>query len=165
MIDVGLFRDERVELLRGVIVEMSPQNEPQSDVIQFLNQRLVPALLGRADVRGQLPFNAGADSVPEPDFALVKPARYKAAHPHQAFLIIEVADSSLKIDRQEKAEIYAAAGVSEYWVVNLAERVIERFSEPSNGVYARLSPFRRGDTIAPLAFPDVAVAVDDVFGD
>jgi Uma2 family endonuclease len=162
----GFFRDERVELLRGVIViaRMGPQNTPHANGIEALTQSLLPPLVGRANVRVQLPFAAGDDSLPEPDLAVVKPGRYMDAHPDQAFLIIEVADASLKIDRQEKAEIYARAGVPEYWVVNVAGRTIERHSEPTDGTYARVAPFRSGETVQPLAFPDVAVRVDDVFG-
>jgi Uma2 family endonuclease len=165
MIAAGFFRDERVELIRGLVVEMSPQTAPHADVIQALTQLLLPPLVGRASVRARLPYAASDDSLPEPDFAIVAPVRHRTAHPDRAFLLIEVADSSLSLDRQEKAELYARAGVPEYWVVNVAARIIERHSEPADGVYARLTPFRRGETIQPLAFPDVAVGVDDVFGE
>jgi Uma2 family endonuclease len=165
MIDAGLFRDERIELLRGVLVQRSPQNLPHAGVIQVLTRVLAPALLGRADVRVQLPFNVGDDSVPEPDFAIVEPIRYTRSHPDRAFLIVEVADSSLKIDRGDKLELYAEAAVPEYWIANLAEATIERHSEPSHGAYGRLTTFRRGETVQILAFPDVAVRVDDIFGE
>jgi Uma2 family endonuclease len=164
MVAAGFFRDERVELIRGVVVEMSPQNTPHANVIEALTQLLLPPLVGRANVRVQLPFAAGNDSLPEPDLAVVAPDRNKGAHPDRAFLIIEVADASLKLDRQEKAELYARAGVPEYWVVNVAGRIIERHSEPTDSTYARVTPFRSGETVSPLAFTDVAVRVDDVFG-
>jgi Uma2 family endonuclease len=164
MVAAGFFRDERVELLRGVVIEMSPQNTPHADLIEGLTQLLLPPLVGRANVRVQLPFAAGDDSMPEPDLAIVTAGRHMHAHPDRAFLIIEVADSSLRLDRQEKAEIYARAGVPEYWVVNVAERIIERHAEPAGGTYARITPFRRGETLSPLAFPDVELRVDDVFG-
>jgi Uma2 family endonuclease len=164
MIAAGFFRDERVELLRGFIVERSPQDAPHANVIEALTQLLLPPLVGRASVRVQLPFAAGDDSLSEPDLAVVASDRSRNAHPDQAFLIIEVADSSLKFDRQEKAELYAHAGVPEYWVVNVQSRIIERHSEPTGGRYARVTPFRSGETVQPLAFPDVAVRVDEVFG-
>jgi Uma2 family endonuclease len=164
MVAAGFFRDERVELIQGVVVEMSPQNAPHSYVIQLLNRLLMPRLVGRADVRVQLPFIAGADSVPEPDLAVVALGDYMDAHPSHALLIIEVADSSLKFDRQEKAELYAKVGIPEYWIVNVASRSIERHSEPTAETYARVTPFRSGDSLAPLAFPDVALRVDQVFG-
>jgi Uma2 family endonuclease len=165
MVAAGFFRDERVELIRGVVVQMSPQNAPHAYVIQILNRLLVPRLLGRADVRVQLPFVAGADSVPEPDLAVVALGSYMNAHPDRAFLIIEVADSSLKLDREEKAELYARAGVPEYWIVNLAGRIIERHSEPTSGTYVRVTPFRSGEAVALLAFPDVEVRVDEALGE
>ncbi len=164
MVAAGFFRDERVELIQGVVVEMSPQNAPHSYVIQLLSRLLMPRLVGRADVRVQLPFIAGADSVPEPDLAVVELGNYMDAHPSQALLIIEVADSSLKFDRQEKAALYPRVGIPEYWIVNVAGRSIERYSEPTAGTYARVTPFRSGDSLAPLAFPEVALRVDEVFG-
>jgi Uma2 family endonuclease len=163
MIAAGLFRDERIELIRGVLVEVSPQKAPHADMIQALNRLLVPALLGKADVRVQLPFAATDDSLPEPDLMLVKPGRYRDAHPQAAFLVIEVADSSLELDRHEKAALYAQALVADYWIVNLVAGVIERHSEPAHGVYARMTTFRAGETISPLAFPEVSLRVDDLF--
>lgn len=165
MIAAGLFRNERIELIEGVIVKMSPQNAPHAAVIQVLNRLLMPPLAGRADVRVQLPFAAGRDSLPEPDLAVVKTGYFKDAHPDRAFLVIEVADSSLAFDRREKAELYARAGVPEYWVVNIADRIIERYTEPAGGSYARVTPFRSGEAIAPLGFPDVGVRIDELFGE
>ncbi len=165
MIAAGLFRDERIELIEGVIVRMSPQNTPHAAAIQMLNRLLLPPLLGRADVRVQLPFASGEDSLPEPDVALVEPRYFKDAHPGHAFLIIEVADASLKFDRHEKADLYARAGVPEYWVVNIADKVIERHSDPAGGSYTRVTPYRPGESLAPLAFQDVTVRVAEVFGE
>jgi Uma2 family endonuclease len=132
MIEAGLFRDERIELIGGVIVEMSPQNVPHAAAIQILTRLLVPPLVGRADVRVQLPFAVGDDSLPEPDLAIVKPELRASAHPDKAFLLIEVADTSLQFDRHDKADLYARAGIAEYWIVNLSDGVIERHSEPSS---------------------------------
>ncbi len=164
MVAAGFFQHERVELLRGVLVQMSPQNEPHAAAIQMLNRILVPALLGRADVRVQLPFAASDDSMPEPDLALVEPRYFGDHHPGQAFLIIEVADSSLELDRGDKARLYAESGVPEYWVVSIPDRIVEVFSEPSRGAYLRTTPYRLGETVRPLAFPDVAVPVAPLFG-
>jgi Uma2 family endonuclease len=165
IIAAGLFRDERIELIEGVIVRMSPQNTPPAAAIQMLNRLLLPPLLGRADVRVQLPFAAGEDSLPEPDVALVEPRYFKDAHPARAFLIIEVADASLKFDRHEKADLYARAGVPEYWIVNIADKAIERHSDPAGGSYTRVTPYRPGESLATLAFEDVTVRVAEVFGE
>ena len=163
MIDAGLFRGEHVELIQGIIVRMSPQGEPHSVVIQILTRILMPAVLGRADVRVQLPFAAGDDSLPEPDLALVEPGSFGQARPQRAFLIIEVSDSSLAEDRREKAPLYAAAGVPEMWIVNLPDRLIEVHAEPIRGAYARVTPYRIGQRVAPNAFPDVLVDVAALF--
>jgi Uma2 family endonuclease len=165
MISVGLFQDERIELIRGALIEMSPQNLPHANSIQVLTALLVPPLVGRAAVRVQLPFNASDDSVPEPDVALVDPVPRRDAHPDRAFLIIEVSNDSLRFDRKKKAPLYARAGVPEYWIVNLVDRVIERRSEPVGAAYATLTLFRPGESVAPLAFPDVPVQLAEIFGD
>jgi Uma2 family endonuclease len=163
MVDAGLFRGEHVELIRGIIVRMSPQNAAHALVIQILNRILTPALVGRADVRVQLPFAAGDDSLPEPDLAVVAVARFGQPHPDRAFLVIEVADSSLAEDRTEKAELYATAGVPEYWIVNIPDRAIEVHAEPSRGAYTRVTPFRTGQEAAPASFPQVSVSLSDLF--
>jgi Uma2 family endonuclease len=163
LIDAGAFQNERVELIHGIIVQMSPQKEPPAVVVQILNRVLMPPLAGRADVRVQLPFAAGEHELPEPDLAVVSLARFGAPRPDRAFLIIEVADSSLEHDRTVKAEVYASAGVSEYWVVNIPDRTIEVHTEPSRGAYTRLTPYRAGQRLSPAAFADVVVDVGDLF--
>jgi Uma2 family endonuclease len=165
MISAGLFVDERIELIRGALIEMSPQNLPHSYAIQVLTALLVPPLVGRAAVRVQLPFNASDDSVPEPDVALVAPVARKDAHPDQAFLIVEVSNDSLRFDRKKKSPLYARAGVPEYWIVNLVDRVIERRSEPVGAAYTTLTIFGAAESIAPLAFPDVSLRVAEILGD
>ena len=165
MVDAGLFQHERIELIRGALIQMSPQNVPHSFSIQALTSLLVPPLVGRAAVRVQLPFVASDDSEPEPDVALVEPIPRRDSHPDRAFLIIEVANDSLVFDRKKKAPLYARAGVPEYWIVNLVDRVIERRSEPVGSAYATLAVIRLGESVAPLAFPDVSLRVSEIFGD
>jgi Uma2 family endonuclease len=166
MVDAGLFHEERVELWRGVIVEMSPQKSPHAAAVESLNPILVMALVAskRAKVRIQLPFALSDDSEPEPDVAVVPFEDHRRAHPHRAFFIIEVADASLEDDRGWKAGEYASAGVPEYWVVNVRHDVIEVYTDIIAGRYTRVTPYRRGATISPAAFPDVVVKVDDVLG-
>ena len=163
MADADLFQNERVELIRGIIVRMSPQKEAHATVIQILTRIFVPALLGRADVRVQLPFAASDDSMPEPDLALVAVTRFGQPHPGHAFLVIEVAEASLRDDREEKAELYAAVGVPEYWIVNIPDRAIEVHTEAVRSVYTRVTPYRIGQTVAPAAFPDVKVVLAELF--
>jgi Uma2 family endonuclease len=166
MVELGMFIDEKVELLRGAIIEVSPHGPPHASALDRLAYH--PALLplvtsGRARIRGQMPFAATDDSEPEPDLALVPPGEYDQAHPSTAFLVVEVADSSTKIDRV-KAEIYAEAAVPEYWVVDIQKGLIEVHTEVVSGTYTRMTPYRRGEKITLGAFPDVSVDVADVLG-
>jgi Uma2 family endonuclease len=162
MVELGIFEGERVELLYGVIVRMSPKGAPHDSAIQRLTALLVPALLGRATVRIQSSFAASDGSEPEPDVAIVPLGEYRDEHPSSASLIIEVADSSLTVDRGVKAQLYAESGVAEYWVVNVRDGIVEVHSEIVAGAYTRVEPFRRGDELRPAAFADVLIAVKDV---
>jgi Uma2 family endonuclease len=158
----GHFEDERVELIEGEIWEMSPIGPDHAESVDRLNELLVTRFAGRARVRVQAPMAIGDRSEPQPDLLLVERRSHAAAHPRAAHLAIEVAKSSLRRDRGVKAELYAAAGVPEYWVVNLVDRVVEVRSHIVSGAYARIETHRSGATITLLAFPDVSIAVDDV---
>jgi Uma2 family endonuclease len=162
MVAEGLFDDERVELLDGWIVEMSPQSPHHAAVLQRLDRALQRALGDRAVVRVQMPFSAGTASLPEPDAALVPLGDYDDTHPTQAFLVVEVADSSLRKDQRVKAEMYAQAGVDEYWVVNLADQVIEVSTDRRETGYARTDIVRPGEVLRLRAFADVAIPVSDL---
>ncbi len=166
MIDAGLFAGERVELWRGVIVRMSPQKSPHAAAVQKLNHLFVIALVPtkRASVRVQLPLALADDSEPEPDIAVVEAGEYRDAHPTTARLVIEVADTSLSADRGFKADDYAAAGIAEYWVVNVRARTIEIFRDPSPSGYRTHSIHQRDEQCVPSAFPDLVVSVADVVG-
>jgi Uma2 family endonuclease len=162
LVALGAFEDERVELLHGAVVRRSPKGAPHEDAIQQATRLLVRALDPRAHVRVQLSFAASAGSQPEPDLAVVAPRRYAGEHPSQASLIIEVSQSSLAVDRNVKAPIYAEAGVPEYWVVNLVDAIIEVSTDPREGQYATTTVYRKGSAITLTAFPDVTLAVDDI---
>ena len=162
MVELGLFQDERVELLYGVIVAMSPKGAPHDSAIDRLNERLVTALAGQATVRIKNSFAASDGSEPEPDVAVVPRADYRKEHPSRAFVIIEVADSSLETDRGTKARLYAECGVEEYWIVNVRDGLVEVHSEIVRGSYARVIPYRSGSSVRLAAFPQVEIAVNDV---
>jgi Uma2 family endonuclease len=163
LVSEGFFGDERVELIRGIVVEMSPIGPVHANPVDVLNELLVLALAGRARVRVQQPFVAADESEPEPDIAVVAPGSYAARHPDAAWLIVEVAESSLKHDRNTKAPLYAESGVEEYWIVDVTAQVVEVYDLPSGGRYGRVRTFSRGETLAPARFPDVTVAVDRLF--
>jgi Uma2 family endonuclease len=136
LIEQGVFTvDERIQLLDGELVELSPQGVPHASVIEALTERLVPALAGRARVRVQLPFAAGEYSEPEPDVAIVPADTPRDQHPDEAQLVIEVADSTLSLDLGRKARIYAAAGVPEYWVIDVTATVAHVHTEPADAGY------------------------------
>ena len=159
----GFFdEDDRVELLEGVIVQMSPRGIRHDGILERLNRLFVLALLDRAAVRPQLAYAASDISEPEPDLAIVPLADHTIAHPSEAFLLIEVSDSSLSKDRRVKSRIYAASSVPEYWVVDVNTGTIEVRTEPGAAGYGQLRVARPGDAIRLQAFSDVEIAVSDV---
>jgi Uma2 family endonuclease len=162
LIELGAFQNEKIELLEGLLVPMSPIGAPHCSAVQKLTALLVPVLSGRATVRIQSPFAALALSEPEPDVAVVPTGDYDTAHPDRAYLIIEVAESSLSIDRGVKQRLYAVCEVPEYWIVNVVDRTIEVFTEPVGGTYTKMARYERGQSLCPIGFPDVEVRVVDV---
>jgi Uma2 family endonuclease len=159
---LDFFRGEHVELVRGIVVAMSPIGPPHSNAVSRLDRLLHPRLLDRAVVRVQQPFVAHDDSEPEPDIAVVPLGSYAVAHPDRAPWIIEVAESSLEYDRETKGPLYAASGVPEYWIVDIAGRAIEVYTEPAAAGYARMRRVTERESVAPAAFPDLAVTVADL---
>ena len=141
---------------------MSPIETLHNATVQKLTRLLVLALEGRAAARCQSSFAALEFSEPEPDFAVVPPGDYDLDHPSEAYLIVEVSESSLAFDRGKKLRLYASCAVPEYWIVNLPERCIEVYTGPSPGAYARVERYERGQSIRLVAFPDLAFAVADV---
>jgi Uma2 family endonuclease len=162
MAQMGIFDDERVELLYGTVVRMSPTGPRHDSVIQVLTRLLVRALDPRAAVRIQSSFAASDQSEPQPDVAVVPPGAYADAHPREAWLIVEVTESSRKTDRGRKASLYAESSVPEYWVVDLVSDRIEVYTEVAAGEYTRIVPYRKGERVSLLRFPDVSIAVDEI---
>jgi Uma2 family endonuclease len=147
LIDSGAFDEERIELLDGVIVEMSPQSERHSKVVTRLATLLIQATGDRTSVRVQMPFAASPESLPEPDIAVVPSAGAEDARPDTALLLVEVSEASLRKDRTLKAELYARAGVPTYWIVNLVDRCIEIRTQPVDGAYTRLETVEAGGLV------------------
>lgn len=163
LVALGFFEGEHLELLYGWLVKMTPQGAPHASVVQKLNKLLLPALLGRAEVRIQSSFAASDMSEPEPDVAVVPPGEYKAEHPRVAWLLVEVAVSSKKRDREVKACLYAEAGVTEYWIVDVAAETVEVHRGPSDGRYSTLTTHRRGERLTVERFSDIVFDVDALF--
>jgi Uma2 family endonuclease len=162
LVALDWFADERIELLRGMLVTMSPQHWPHAAAVAFLNEQLVLQLAGRYEVRPQLPFAADDWSEPEPDFAVVAKDPARREHPSEVLLVIEVADSSLRIDRGIKRTIYADAGVPEYWIVDVTTLTVEVHTVPSNGRYASVQTLRDGEVLRPTLLPEVSIRIADI---
>ena len=165
MIAAGVLVNRHVELLDGAIVEMPPEGpehaQQSTDAADYLR-----ALLGeRVILRDAKPITLpDQDSEPEPDLAIVQPLRalYRTRHPEpdNIFWLIEYSNTSLKKDREAKAQIYAAAGIPEYWIVNLREQQPELIvmRAPVDGLYQSVVVYQTG-AIAPLAFPGVQISI------
>lgn len=168
MVETGILTtNDRVELLDGQILQMSPQRPPHAVTTKRTYDYLKHLLLNRADVRAQLPVTLSPRSEPEPDIAVVAidPREYLDHHPipEEIFLLIEVADTTLDSDLSEKAAIYAQAQIQEYWVLNLRERQVYVFREPREGAYQQERVLTEYDTISPLAFPEFEVSFHRMF--
>jgi Uma2 family endonuclease len=162
MIAAGILDDCAVELLRGEIVQMSPEGIPHASQRISAQDYLGQVLGSRAQVRPAAPITLSDGSEPEPDLAIVayRDDYYRAHHPYpeNIFWVIEYSNSSLEKDLGTKAEIYAEAGIREYWVVNLKNNVLVVFRDPIDGKYQSCMEFTQGD-ISPLAFPDIVIPV------
>jgi Uma2 family endonuclease len=162
-----LHEDDRVELMEGVIVEMTPQNRLHAYAISELNNWLVPlARSFELRVRVQSPLSLSEDSEPEPDLAVVEASEEKAApeHPRKALLIVEAAGDSLRKDRVLKGRLYAAAGIPEYWIVNVINKTVEVYSDPleDEGRYRSLRTLSGSQ---PLEFRSNELPVRSLFGE
>ena len=170
MDEIGMFAGQRVELIHGEIIKMSPQNEPHALTIAIINGWLARGLGENFTVRCQLPVVASDDTEPEPDFAVLAGSpESQRDHPTTALLMIEVAGSSLAHDRR-KADIYASRGVPDYWIVNLPSRQVEVYRDPVSssdsltGVrYASKTVLKIEQSIAPLNLPLPPVKVGRLF--
>lgn len=166
LVAAGIFPpDTHAELLYGTVYEMSPQGSKHSVTLRALEDLLRDVFEEGFDVRSQLPFIVASGAEPEPDLAVVPGhfTDYVDHHPAQAALIVEVAVTSYLIDRDFKLPIYAAAGVPDYWIVNVEARCVEVYREPGGGTYGYKSTLRPGDDLSPLAAPEAAIHVADLF--
>jgi len=162
MIAAGILVDEKVELLHGVVIEMSPQTSRHAYVISKLIAILAVRLAGRALVHAQAPLALTDDSEPEPDFYVTPIADFSKAHPRTTLLLIEVALTSIDKDKDVKAALYAAAEQPEYWLVDIENRCLVVHRTPKNGRYSDIRSFAEGERVAMLQFPDVDVAVSEM---
>ena len=174
LIEIGFFdEDERIELLEGVLVQKSPNYSSHIRAVVRL-QRVFATFFARKDVEVRMQGPVSIPELmtePEPDLVISRESGsvLDERHPYPAdiLLLMEVSDSSLAYDRSRKQTIYAQAGITEYWIWNLVDGHLEVYREPhapetGNATYQTKLTCQRGDSVAPLAFPDFEVAVDEV---
>lgn len=167
MAEAGILtEDDRVELIDGVIIEMPPLGSRHIGGVNGFTRELSATVGRRAVVQVHSSVRLDDGTEPLPDLALLRERAdlysSSVAGPEEVLLLIEVSDSSVEYDRNEKLPRYARAGIPEVWLAILPERAIEVHTEPAGGRYTQMRTFRPGDTISPGCFPDIALSVGDV---
>jgi Uma2 family endonuclease len=166
LVETGILDDKRVELLQGIIVNMAPEGMPHAVYCTESVQYLRLLLGNRAAVREAHPITLPNDSEPEPDIAIVRApnSQYLAHHPYPAdiFWLIEYANTTLQKDLNEKKQVYAEAGIQEYWVVNLQTSELIVFQNLEIDTYTSETKLASG-SISSLSFPDLQIDVIKLF--
>lgn len=160
--------DDRVELLEGEIVEMSPLGPQHSACVSRLTSLFFQLGSQQVIIRVQDPIRLGDFSEPQPDIAIVQKRDdfYVGGHPEpeDVLLLVEVAESSLTYDRDLKMPIYARAGIPEVWIVALLPQVVDVYRSPGETGYREIQQLRRGDTLTAVNLPELRLAVESVLG-
>jgi Uma2 family endonuclease len=166
--ELGFFHGQRVELIEGKIMVLSPQNPLHSSRVTVV-QMVLHNLFGAGyHVRQQLPLDLGQTTEPEPDLAVVvgTAQQYETAHPTSAVLIVEVSETTLSYDRRRKGSLYARAGIEDYWIINLRRRQVEVYRQPVPDATARYGHGYSSRTnlvppatVSPLALPQTSIPV------
>jgi Uma2 family endonuclease len=172
LIELGVFRaDERLELLDGQLVVREPQGSRHAGTIRRGIAVLRRALGDAWQVDSQLPIALDADSEPEPDISVIPydPGAYLDAHPSRAVLIVEIAESSYRVDREHKASLYARAGILDYWLIDVVHNVVEVYRDPAatpdalyGWAYRNVAPLRPPAMVAPLVEPARSIPIADL---
>lgn len=168
--DMGSFEGLRAKLIHGTIVEEGPMNPPHRIALELTADVLRGVFGAGWRVCPQMPLVLGQTTDPQPDFAVVRgSARGTTAHPTTAELVVEIADSSLSYDTTTKAELYATAGIPEYWVLDVDGRQLRVYRDPAPlpaglgaAAYRSLRTLGPGDTVSPLAAPTAVIPVSDL---
>ena len=169
--DLGFFRDQRVELIDGEILDMAPQKDLHTAAIllvQHALQRALPALL----IRTQMPLHLAPNSQPEPDISVVSGTirdYVGTGHPKSALLVVEVADATLLFDRTKKTSLYASARIPDYWIVNIQDKCIEIYrdpiadpSAPFSFRYKTVTTLKPPESLSPLPHPAAQIPIADL---
>ena len=169
MAEAGILKqDERVELIDGDVITMSPVGNEHAASVDVGTEYLVPLVAGRANVRVQAHLRLDENNQPEPDMMLLKRRddfyRYQAPGADDVILLIEVSHSSLSYDRGAKLALYARFEITEVWIANIPARVVEAHTDPVDGEYTTSRVYRPGETISPMALEDVNLPVSQFIG-
>jgi Uma2 family endonuclease len=171
LVGLGVFEGDRIELIGGQLVVAEPQGEYHASSINVAEYALRSVLPPGWLVRTQAPVSLDDESEPEPDLVVVpgRPTDYRHAHPARPVLAVEVAESSLAFDRQHKGSLFARAGIQDYWIVNLVDRVLEVYRDPGPDPsapygwrYRSVTTLAPPAVVAPLAFASSQLAVADL---
>jgi Uma2 family endonuclease len=158
---------DRTELIEGEIIEMSPIGLLHAACVSYLSRLFLLRLPAIADVRSQNPIVLDNLSESQPDLAIVnyRDDFYKGGHPKpkDILLLIEVSDTTLKFDREVKIPLYAASGISEVWIVNLLDQVIEVYRHPEAHSYKTIQQYQQEETLSILALEGITVSVNEIF--
>lgn len=163
-----LNEDDRVELIRGEIIEMAAIGTKHAACVRRLDNVLHQKLGDKVIISVQNPVGLDDSSEPQPDVVLLKPREdfYASAHPQpkDVFLIIEVADTTIKYDREIKIPLYAEQGIVEVWLVDINSECVEVYREPATDGSQKIEKFSRGESLVIQAFDDVNISVDEILG-
>lgn len=161
---LGLFGDDRVELIEGDIYVMAPMGEDHALPIEHLTRLLARSLPEEFSLRCQLPLAAEDDSQPQPDFTILPARRRKHAEtPNEALLVIEIADSSLAFDLKRKSAVYARASVPEYWVIDVKKKVLVVHRSPTRGGYRSVKRLSELSAVESSAVPGLVLDLRNIF--
>jgi Uma2 family endonuclease len=172
LVDLGAFGpEERLELIGGQLVVREPQGRPHSTGIRLVAAALRAAFGPGWTIEAQLPVALDEESEPEPDIAVVAggPRDYLSSHPSRPTLVVEIALTSLALDRGEKASLYARARIEDYWIVNLVDNILEVYRDPEANPdspygwhYGSTVTLSAGDHVRPLSVPNAEIPVADL---
>jgi Uma2 family endonuclease len=169
MAEAGILtEDDRVELIRGEIVEMTPIGRRHAACVDRLNEMFILRLAQATIVRVQNPVELDDNSEPQPDLVLLRRRAdfYEAGHPQaeDILLLVEVADTTVETDRDVKIFLYANSGIAEVWLVDINAQCLEVYRQPSENGYQIIQKYYRGQTVTIQAFSEVSFTVDEVLG-
>jgi Uma2 family endonuclease len=167
MAEVGILTpSDRVELINGEIISMSPIGKRHAACVDRIARLCFERFGESVIVRVQNPILLNNLSEPQPDIALLQPRTdfYASGHPQASdiFLIVEVADSSINYDQEVKIPLYSASGITEVWLVDLNQNILQVYQQPTATGYQMIQQFQRGEAITILAFPEILLKIEDI---